>query len=255
MLAQPIIWFVILCVPGIIPAAIFYSRHCNQTPENRFPLGLYVVALLTCAFVAFWAGVGLGVEYACSKPSWGNLCGLLGVFVVGPLSSFIAVTVASWLMTYFPLQMKPIAPIGVVLILLGVGYHYRYDFRSFFLHEVMHQPDLLRYRLQSDNVDDLHRYVPLIEAKMRELAILKDVSLDSQLTSEQAFLGVDPQKPRVAITKQLPTMAITFGRAPNVTHGDALAQIHDMQTRLALPATIITSFVAGQMRRSFDQPD
>jgi hypothetical protein len=246
MLAQPIIWFVILCAPGIVPAAIFYIRHCNRTPQNRFPLGLYVVALLTCAFVAFWVGTGLGVEYACSRPSWGNLCGLLGVFVVGPLSSFITVTVASWLMTCFPLQMKRIAPIGVILILLAVGYHYRYDFRSFFLHKVMHQPDLIRYRLQSDNVDDLNRYAPVIEAKMRELAVLKDVSLDSQIKSEQAFLGVDPQKPTVAITKQLPTIAITFGRAPNVTYGDALAQIRDMQTRLALPATIITSFVAAK---------
>jgi hypothetical protein len=246
MLAQPIIWFVILCAPGIVPAAIFYILHCNQTPQNRFPLGLYVVALLTCAFVAFRVGVGLGVEYACSRPSWGNLCGLLGVFVVGPLSSFITVTVASWLMTYFPLQMKRIAPIGVILVLLAVGYHYRYSFRSFFLRNVMHQSDLIRYRLQSDNVDDLHRYAPVIEAKMRELPILKDVSLDSQLKSEQAFLGVDPQKPTVAITKQLPTMAITFSLAPNVTYGDAFAQIHDMQTRLALPATIITSLVAAK---------
>jgi hypothetical protein len=114
MSADLITYMVIFCAPGIVPAAIFYSRHYNQTPrgENRFPLGLYVVALLTCAFVAFWVGVGLGVEYACSRPSWGNLCGLLGIFVVGPLSSIITVTVVSWLMTYFPLQMKRIAPIG-----------------------------------------------------------------------------------------------------------------------------------------------
>lgn len=246
MLAQPIIWFVILCAPGIVPAAIFYIRHCNRTPQNRFPLGLYVVALLTCAFVAFWVGVGLGVEYACSKPSWGNLCGLLGVYVVGPLSSFIVVTVASWLMTYFPLQMKRIVPVGVILVLLAVGFHYRYRFRSFFLHNVTHQSDLTRYRLQSENVDDLHRYAPVIEAKMRELPALKDVSLDSQPKSEQAFLGVDPQRPTVAITKQLPTMTITFSLAPNVAYGDAIGQIHDMQTRLALPATIITSFVAAK---------
>jgi hypothetical protein len=54
-------WLVVLCAPGIVPAAIFYIRHCNQTPreQNRFPLGLYVVALLTFAFVAFWVGSGL----------------------------------------------------------------------------------------------------------------------------------------------------------------------------------------------------
>jgi hypothetical protein len=247
MSANLITYMVILCAPGIVPAAIFYSRHYNQTPrgENRFPLGLYVVALLTCAFVAFWVGAGLGVEYACSRPSWGNLCGLLGIFVVGPLSSIITVTVVSWLMTYFPLQMKRIAPIGVILILLAVGYHYRYHFRSFFLHNVMHQSDLIRYRLQSDNVDDLHRYAPVIEAQMRELPFLEDVSLDSQVKSDQATVGVDPQK-RVPIIKLLPTMTITFRLAPKVTFGDAIAQIHDIEIRLALPATIMTSFAAAK---------
>lgn len=247
MSADLITYMVIFCAPGIVPAAIFYSRHYNQTPrgENRFPLGLYVVALLTCAFVAFWVGVGLGVEYACSRPSWGNLCGLLGIFVVGPLSSFITVTVVSWLVTYFPLQMKRITPIGVILILLAVGYHYRYHFRSFYLHNVMHHSDLIRYRLQSDNVDDLHRYAPVIEAQLRELPVLEDVSLDSQVKSDQVTVGVDPKK-QFPIIKLLPTMTITFRLPPKVTFGDAIAQIHDMEIRLALPATIITSFAADK---------
>jgi hypothetical protein len=247
MSANLIMYMVILCAPGIVPAAIFYSRHCNQTlrGENRFPLGLYVVALLTCAFVAFWVGVGVGVEYACSRPSWGNLCGLLGIFIVGPLSSIITVIVVSWLMTYFPLQMKRIAPIGVILALLAVGYHYRYHFRSFFLHDVMHQSDLIRYRLQSDNLDDLRRHAPVIEAQMRELPFLEDVSLESQVESDQATVGVDPQK-RVPIIKLLPTMTITFRLAPTVTFGDAIAQIHDMEIRLALPATIMSSFAAAK---------
>ena len=36
------VWFLaaILCAPGIVPAVIFYSRHCKDTGENRFPLGL-----------------------------------------------------------------------------------------------------------------------------------------------------------------------------------------------------------------------
>lgn len=242
--AQLIIWFVILCAPGMLPAAFLYARHCNQAPrgENRFPLVLYIIVLLICAFAAFGAGVAWGVGYACSGPSPGNLCGLLGVFVIGPLSSIVTVTVVSWLMTYFSLQMKRIAPIGVILILLG-GYYYAYHFRSPFLHTVRQQSDVVRYRLQSDSVDDLRRYAPVIEAQMRELLVVKDVSLDSQLKSEQAIVGVDPQKPAVAIVRQLPTMAITFSLAPNVAYGDAIAQIQAMETRLALPATIKTSFV------------
>src|SRR5260370_26031244 len=93
----------VLGAGGIFPAAIFYIRHFNQTPrgQNRFPLGLYVVALLTCAFVAFWVGFGWGVEYACSRPSSGNLCGYLCPIVVDPLGSMITLSVVPWLVTYF----------------------------------------------------------------------------------------------------------------------------------------------------------
>lgn len=234
--SQLIIWLA-LCAPGIVPAALLYARHRNQTPrgENRFPLVLYVVVLLICAFVAFWAGVGWGTGYACSGPSPGNLCGLLG-FVVGPLSSIIIVTVVSWLMTHYPLQMKRIAPVAVILVLLG-GYYYAYQFRV----PSLHRSDVVLYRLQSDNVDDLRRYAPMIEAQLRGLPAVKDVSLDSELKSEQAVVGADPRKPGAAIVKQLPTMTMTFSLAPNVAVGDAIAQIRQMEKRLALPATIKTS--------------
>ena len=111
-------WMVMLCAPGVVPAVIFYRRHCKERPrgENRFPLGLYVVALLICAFMAFWGSTGWGVSFACSGPSSGNLCGLLPFLVVGPLSSIIAVSVLSWLITNFPLQMK-----RLVLTVLSQG--------------------------------------------------------------------------------------------------------------------------------------
>jgi len=191
--------------------------------------------------VAFWVGVGWGVEYACSRPSWGNLCGLLGVFVVGPLSSFITVSVVSWLTAYFPLQMKRIALIGVILSLVAIGYYTRDNFRGFFFRNVAQQNLLYVYRLQSGNLDDLHRYAPVVEAQMRELPVFEDVSLDSQLRSDQAIVGADPQKPTVPIIKQLPTMTITFRLAPKVTLTEAIAQIHDMEIRLELPAAIKTS--------------
>lgn len=221
-----IIWLVILCAPGIVPAVIFYKRHCKETPrrENRFPLSLYIVALLICAFVAFWGGTKWGVHFACSEPSSGNLCGLLGFIVVGPLSSVIAVSVVSWLITYFPLQMKRLVLTGVLLFLLAGGYY----FRSFFFGNVTHQ-SLYQYRLQSSNLDDLHRFAPVIEAQMRELPILQDVSLDSQLKSQGTS-----------------DVTISFGLAPKVALGDAIAQIHDMEIRLALPATITTSLARAE---------
>jgi len=133
----------------------------------------------------------------------------------------------------------------VILILLG-GSYYAYHFRSPSLHKVKQQSDVVRYRLQSDSVDDLRRYAPAIEAQLRELPVVTDVSLDSQLKSEQAVVGVDPQKPGVPIVKQLPTMTITFSLAPNVAYGDAISQVQKVQTRLALPPTIKTSLVRGE---------
>ena len=244
MTAELMFWMVVSCAPGVVPAVIFYRRHCKERPggENRFPLGLYVVALLICAFVAFWVGTGWGVSFACSGPSSGNLCGLLGFMVVGPLSSIIAVSVLSWLITYFPpLQMKRLVVTGVFLFLLAGGYY----FRSFFFDIVMHR-NLYQYTLQSDNLDDLQRFAPVIETQMRELPVLKDVSLNSHTKSHQATVDVDSQRATASGVKELATMTISFSLAPRVALADAIAQIHDMEIRLALPATITTSLAKAE---------
>jgi hypothetical protein len=232
-----------LCAPGIVPAVIFYSRHCKDTPrgENRFPLGLYVIALLICAFVAFWAGTAWGARFACSVPSSGNLCGLLGFIVVGPLSSIITVSVISWLVTYFPLQTKRFVLTGVFLFLLAAGYY----FSSFLISNLMHPGLVYRYRLQSGNLDDLRRYAPVIETQMRELSVLKDVSVDAQLNSDNT-VDVDHQKTTLPGVKELPTMTVSFSLAPKAALPDAIAQIHDMEIRLALPATITTSLAKAE---------
>jgi len=244
MTAELMFWMVVLCAPGVVPAVIFYMRHCKERPggENRFPLGLYVVALLICAFVAFWVGTGWGVSFACSGPSSGNLCGLLGFMVVGPLSSIIAVSVLSWLITYFPpLQMKRLVLTGMFLFLVAGGYY----FRSFIVDIVMHR-NLYQYTLQSDNLDDLQRFAPVIETQMRELPVLKDVSLNSHIKSHQATVDVDSQRATASGVKELAAMTISFSLARRVALVDAIAQIHDMEIRLALPATITTSLAKAE---------
>jgi hypothetical protein len=239
MSAAVTVWFLatILCAPGIVPAVIFYSRHCKDTPrgENRFPLGLYVIALLICALVAFWAGTAWGARFACSAPSSGNLCGLLGFIVVGPLSSLVTVSVVSWLITYFPLQTKRFVLTAVCLFLLAGGYY----FSSLLVRNLMHPSLVYRYTLQSGNLDDLRRYAPVIEAQMRELPVLKDVSVDSQLKSDQAHLN--HQRTTGPGVEVVSAMTISFRLAPKVALVDAMVQIHDMEIRLALPATFTTS--------------
>jgi hypothetical protein len=244
MSAELMFSMVVLCAPGIVPAVIFYRRHCKVRPrgKNRFPLGLYVVALLICAFVAFWVGTGWGVGFACSGPSAGNLCGLLGFMVVGPLSSIIAVSVFSWLITYFPpLQMKRLVLTGVFLFLLACGYY----FRGFSFDIVLHR-NLYQYTLQSGNLDDLQRFAPVIETQMRELPALKDVSLNSHINSHQATVDVDSQRATASGVKELATMTISFSLAPRVALADAIAQIRDMEIRLALPATITRSLAKAK---------
>jgi len=76
---------------------------------------------------------------------------------------------------------------------------------------------------------------------MRGLPVLKDVSVDSQLKSDQPIVGGDDQKATAPGVKDLPTMTISFSLAPKVALADAMARIHDLEIRLALPATITTS--------------
>ncbi len=238
-------WLVTLCAPGVVPAVIFYKRHCKKTPrgENRLPLGLYVVALLICAFVAYWSGTRWGVRIACSGPAPGNLCGLLGFIVVGPLSSIIAVSALSWLITYFPLQMKRLVFAGVLLFFLAGGYY----FRGFFFDLVMHR-NLYQYTLQSDNPGEIHRFAPVIEAQMRRLPVLEDISLVSQSNGDPAINKAGGQNATDTGTKEVATVTISFSLPQNVALGDAIAQIHDMEIRLALPATIITSLAKARGR-------
>jgi hypothetical protein len=198
------------------------------------------VALLICAFVAFWAGTEFGVRLACRGPSSGNLCGLLGFIVIGPLSSIAAVTVLSWLITSFPRQLKGLVLVGNILFLVGVGYHYG----SVFLNRPT-PGTLYQYTLQAGSLDELDRFAPVIEAQMRRLSVIviKDVSLDPQLKRHQEIVNVDPQHAAASDVKERPTvtMTILFSTAPGEPLDDAIAKITDMERRLALPAAIATS--------------
>jgi hypothetical protein len=102
---------------AIVLAGSFYAMHRRRhEPAQRFPLVPYVLILLVCAVVAFWLGMVRGSAWACSIPSSGNLCGLFGVFISGPLTASLAVTVLGWALLGFPTSMRrvseaPTAPV------------------------------------------------------------------------------------------------------------------------------------------------
>ena len=77
-------------VVAIGSAVFFYIRHRNRIePERRVPAIVYVSAVIVCGGIAGFLGVAFGTSWAC--PEMGNLCGLVGVLVVGPISCVLAI--------------------------------------------------------------------------------------------------------------------------------------------------------------------
>ena len=124
--------------------------------------------------------------------------------------------------------MKRLSLATVLLVLLAGGYYFR---GSFFETQNL---NIYQYTLYSGNLDELYRFEPVVEAQMRQLPVLQDVNSDLQIESSQTF--VDRQK------VVLPGITISFKLAPGVALGQAVDQIQEMTRRLALPATITTSF-------------
>jgi hypothetical protein len=85
-------------VISIVSAGFFYVLHCRvcPDPERRISGTAYVIVLLVCAMVAYFLGLRYGIAWACSAPPpWGgNLCGLAGFFVTGPVAAMFAVSVS-----------------------------------------------------------------------------------------------------------------------------------------------------------------
>jgi len=102
-----IVWTLALIVApllAIISAVSFYAHHCRErpNPERRVPALAYAFVLLVCAIIAYFIGMMLGAEWACSGPAAGNLCGLAGVFLIGPLASTLATILVASLITLLP---------------------------------------------------------------------------------------------------------------------------------------------------------
>jgi multidrug efflux pump subunit AcrB len=130
--------------------------------------------------------------------------------------------------------MKRLLVAAVLLVLLAGGYY----FRSLFFKTAMDRT-LYQYTLQSGDLDELYRFAPVVEAQMRQLPVLQDVSSDSEIKSPQAIVNADRQN--AAAQGQRPAVTISFSLAPGATLGAAIAQIADSERRLALPVTITSS--------------
>jgi hypothetical protein len=95
------VWLLAFLSPllAMVCATVFYGRYCNRRPEAERHLSgvAYALILLACAVAAYLVGVLLGIMWAC--PSAGNLCGLAGFFVVGPVVSALAILLVGSVLT------------------------------------------------------------------------------------------------------------------------------------------------------------
>ncbi len=93
---------------AIALAIVFYARHRRRVEaERRVPVALYVVALLVCGGIAGFVGMFLGMQWACSLPNGGNLCGLVGVFVTGPITGTLAVVLVGLALSLISPDQEP----------------------------------------------------------------------------------------------------------------------------------------------------
>ena len=99
----PLLWGLGFFSPVVasVFAIVFYAHHCRAvpSPENRISISAYVLVLLACAVIAFFIGLQYGTAWACSSRWGGNLCGLVGFFIVGPVAAAVAIFFASALIT------------------------------------------------------------------------------------------------------------------------------------------------------------
>jgi len=81
----------VVFVLGLLMALACCTIYLSTSkPRKDASLLRYVLALLAMGAVTFIAGAAIGIAAFCSSGSSGNLCGLGGIFGVGPFLSGIS---------------------------------------------------------------------------------------------------------------------------------------------------------------------
>jgi hypothetical protein len=98
-----VLWYIAFLSPlfALVGASVLYRQHCLARPNHRIPALVYATIILICAAVGYFFGMIFGIDFACSPPA-GNLCGLTGVFIIGPLVSAGAILLIGSLILLLP---------------------------------------------------------------------------------------------------------------------------------------------------------
>jgi len=98
----------VLSLPAAVACAVFFYRR-GTAYVGWFG---YNLLLLISAVLVYLLGLSVGIDLACVRYPSGNLCGLFGFLVSGPLASSLAIVLGSRLMTVAdrePYNLSPMA--------------------------------------------------------------------------------------------------------------------------------------------------
>jgi hypothetical protein len=84
----------IISVPVAIACAIFFYR--GETAHVGCLA--YALILIVCAPIAYVFALSFGIELACVWYPSGNLCGLVGFFITGPLAASVTIILVAKLL-------------------------------------------------------------------------------------------------------------------------------------------------------------
>ena len=92
-----LVWLAPLWPLIAVSCAVFlYVRHCRLIePARRVSVLLYILAAIVCGGVFGVVGIGLGINWACAGPNAGNLCGLAGFLVTGPIAGSLGIVLVA----------------------------------------------------------------------------------------------------------------------------------------------------------------
>lgn len=94
---------------GLVLMLVYFLKW-RSAPEPKKPLSawIYVMFCLVAAVPPFIAGTVTGIWLACSSPDSSNLCGLVGIFGLGPLLAGVAIWCCAYVLTRAPKEV----PVG-----------------------------------------------------------------------------------------------------------------------------------------------
>jgi hypothetical protein len=86
-------------------AVFLYARHCRLVEAGRrVPLLVYILSTVICGAGFGVVGIFGGIHWACAGPNAGNLCGLEGFLVTGPVAGSVGVVLAALTLLFVPPQ-------------------------------------------------------------------------------------------------------------------------------------------------------